>query len=58
MSDVPSIIIVDDDPDIRETVHTYFESNGFSVSEASNGAELRDLVAGGRFDVTPPIVPL
>ena len=37
MSDTPAIIVVDDDPDIRETLHTYFELNDFAVDEAADG---------------------
>ncbi len=51
MSDLPSIIVVDDDPDIRETLQTYFEGNGFSVTEAEGGAALRALVAERSFDL-------
>ncbi len=51
MSDQPSIIVVDDDPDIRETLHTYFAGNGFQVTEAEDGTALRAAVAKERFDL-------
>ena len=51
MSDQPSIIVVDDDPDIRETLHTYFEGNGFQVTEAEDGTALRAAVAERSFDL-------
>ncbi|MEM7429486.1 MAG: response regulator [Pseudomonadota bacterium] len=51
MSETPAIIVVDDDPDIRETLQTYFEANGFTVEEAADGAELRAKVADGNYDL-------
>ncbi len=51
MSDLPSIIVVDDDPDIRETLLTYFEANGFAVTEAADGGQLRELVAANTYDL-------
>ncbi len=51
MSDQPSIIVVDDDPDIRETLHTYFVGNGFQVTEAEDGTALRAAVATQKFDL-------
>ncbi len=51
MSDLPSIVVVDDDPDIRETLHTYFEANGFAVTEAEDGVALRAAVAERSFDL-------
>ncbi len=51
MSDTPAIIVVDDDPDIRETLLTYFEANDFVVDEAGDGAELRAKVAEGSYDL-------
>lgn len=37
MSDVKTIMIADDDPDIREVVRILLESEGFRVVEASDG---------------------
>ncbi len=51
MSDLPSIIVVDDDPDIRETLKTYFEGNDFAVTEAEDGSALRALVEQHSFDL-------
>jgi two-component system phosphate regulon response regulator OmpR len=39
------IAVVDDEPDIRETVQEYLELKGFRVSTAADGLELRRLVA-------------
>ena len=41
MSDAPALIVVDDDPEIRDTLREYFEANGFSVSTYADGVELR-----------------
>ena len=51
MSESPAIIVVDDDPDIRETLKTYFELNGFAVDEAANGEELRAKVPETSYDL-------
>lgn len=40
------VLIVDDEPDIRESLCEFFEEEGFSVSSASNGAEALHLLAG------------
>lgn len=41
------VLIVDDEPDIRECLCEFFEEEGYSVSSASNGVEaLRVLRAG------------
>jgi len=40
MSDV-HILVVDDDPKVRTLLRRCFEGEGFAVSEAKNGAELR-----------------
>jgi len=29
------LLIVDDDPDLRDTLHEYFETNGFTVSSVA-----------------------
>ncbi len=41
----PHILAVDDDPTIREMIDEYFSMNGFSVHSASNGAEMREVLA-------------
>ena len=35
----PTLLVVDDDPDIRETIMLVFEESGYNVLEASNGQE-------------------
>jgi two-component system OmpR family response regulator len=47
MSDV-HILVVDDDAKVRTLLRRCFEGEGFAVSEAKNGAELRALLARQR----------
>jgi two-component system, OmpR family, response regulator len=47
MSDV-RILVVDDDAKVRTLLRRCFEGEGFAVSEAKNGAELRALLARQR----------
>jgi two-component system, OmpR family, response regulator len=44
MSDV-HIVVVDDDPKVRALLRRCFEGEGFAVSEAKNGVELRAILA-------------
>ncbi len=39
MSEKKTILIIDDDPDIRSAIRIVLESAGFSVGEAATGAE-------------------
>jgi CheY-like chemotaxis protein len=36
---VPTVLVVDDDPDVRRLLATYLEVEGFTVRTASNGSE-------------------
>ena len=45
MSDV-HILVVDDDPKVRTLLRRCFEGEGFAVSEAKNGTDLRAALAG------------
>lgn len=38
-SDVPRILVVDDDPEIRQALETFFHLEGCSVTSASNGED-------------------
>jgi CheY-like chemotaxis protein len=38
------VLIVDDDPDIRESLQDFLEDKGYSVETASNGAEALDVL--------------
>jgi CheY-like chemotaxis protein len=55
-----TIMVIDDDPDLRETLRLLLVENGFAVSEAAGGQEALDLLAkGGRpnlilLDLTMP----
>ena len=44
-SDNAHIVVVDDEPDIRETVQEYLELKGFHVSAAADGVGLRRIIA-------------
>ena len=45
------ILIVDDDPDIRDTVQDYFELNGYDVSQADDGATMAEVLGKRAADV-------
>ena len=41
------VLVVDDDPDIREAMTAILEGEGYTVSEARDGAEALALLRGG-----------
>jgi two-component system phosphate regulon response regulator OmpR len=43
----PSILVVDDDPDLRELLCTYLGANGFSVVAVGDGVAMRAALANG-----------
>jgi len=45
MEHVDHLLIVDDDPGIRDLLAQYLEKHGFRVSTASNGRQMRSLLA-------------
>jgi len=45
------IMIVDDDPDLRDTFHEYFEGNGFEVSSVADGDGMRRVLSEGQVDL-------
>ena len=45
MSDVAHLVIVDDEPDIRQMVQAYLSRHGFAVSAADGADALRELLA-------------
>lgn len=49
--DAVHIAIVDDEPDLRETIKEYLELKGFRVSSAADGEELRRIVAAEALDL-------
>ncbi|WP_374441901.1 response regulator [Stella sp.] len=51
MADRAHIVVVDDEPEIRATLEEYLAMQGFAVTTAGSGAELRRAVAGGTVDL-------
>jgi two-component system phosphate regulon response regulator OmpR len=45
------IAVVDDEADLRRSVAEYLELQGYTVSQAANGAELRAVLAAGTIDL-------
>jgi two-component system, cell cycle response regulator CpdR len=45
------ILLVDDEPSVREAFRMMLEFDGHSVTEANNGAEALDLFTKGQFDL-------
>jgi CheY-like chemotaxis protein len=46
-----NFLVVDDQPEVRETLKMLLEIDGHIVTEASNGLEALDLFTPGRFDL-------
>jgi len=46
MADPVHVIVVDDEPDIREVIAAYLSKHGFDVSGAADGQELDAHLAG------------
>jgi CheY-like chemotaxis protein len=44
---MPDVLIVEDDPDIREDLAELLRSRGYAVSTAGNGSEALDALSGG-----------
>ena len=51
MTNKPRILVVDDDPKIRQMLSRYLEEEGFHIALASTGAEMRDALARNRADL-------
>lgn len=51
MADQARIIIVDDEPDLRDMVGEYLSTHGFAVRKAGDGAELRRLLVDAPADL-------
>ncbi|MEM9763724.1 MAG: response regulator [Pseudomonadota bacterium] len=60
MTTEPHIAVVDDDPDIRDTLNEYLSDHGYRISEFAGGEALRGAVARGEtfdlvlLDITMP----
>ncbi len=51
MADRAHIVVVDDEPEIRETLEEYLGMQGFAVTAAAGGADLRRAIAAGAVDL-------
>lgn len=51
MAEDAHIVVVDDDPDVRATVHEYLLRQGYAASQAESGAALRTLMADRPVDL-------
>lgn len=51
MNQVPHIVVVDDEPDLREMVQEYLIDQGFTVSQAEGGQALRQIMAARPVDL-------
>lgn len=43
----PTVLVVEDDEDVRDTFHDVLEDEGYDVLVASNGREALDVLGGG-----------
>ena len=51
MASKPEILVVDDDPDLQETIRLVLEGNGYAVRTAGGGREARQAIAARRPDL-------
>ena len=51
MTSLEHILVVDDDRDIRQLVSEYLSGNGYRVSVAANGSEMRKVMSDTRVDL-------
>jgi len=51
VSDKGSILVVDDEPEVRDTLREYFEFCGFDVFVAGDGDDMRKVVARHQIDI-------
>ena len=51
MTGTTHILVVDDEPDIRETLQDYLELHGYGVSQADGGEALRAAIAEHDIDL-------
>ncbi|UNK78662.1 response regulator [Sphingopyxis granuli] len=50
-SDIPRILLIDDEPSIREPLSEYLEGQGFAVSDAASAAEARSVLRAKSIDL-------
>ena len=51
MTDGPRVLVVDDDPQLRDALSRALELDGYTVTTASNGVKALDAISGARPDV-------
>src|SRR5437763_15602590 len=51
MTDGPRVLVVDDDPQLRDALSRALELDGYDVSTASNGVEALDAISRARPDL-------
>src|SRR3954468_20725465 len=51
MSDGPRVLVVDDDPQLREALSRALQLDGYDVSTASNGVKALDAISSARPDL-------
>jgi two-component system OmpR family response regulator len=51
MAQIPHILVVDDHPQIRESVTRFLEKNGLRVTSAKDGADMDAKLTVGKFDL-------
>ena len=51
MDEKRQLLIVDDDPDLRDTLHEYFEGHGFTVTSVADGPGMRRVLKDGPTDI-------
>ena len=51
MTEVPRILVVDDDADLRQLISDFLRANGLDVESAGNGVEMDARLAAGPFDL-------
>lgn len=39
-----TVLVVDDEPDIRDVIHVYLRNEGYQVIEATNGEEALNII--------------
>ncbi len=51
MDEKRHLLIVDDDPDLRDTLHEYFETHDFAVTSVADGQGMRRVLKDGPADI-------
>ncbi|HEX7073829.1 MAG TPA: response regulator [Hyphomicrobiaceae bacterium] len=51
MMDSQKVLVVDDDPRVRDLLHRYLEMEGFRVTPVADGAAMREAIRQTRFDL-------